>query len=79
MQNEFCPCCGRHCSLNNPNCERGAEYAKTGNIPPRNKDGDGSDAHLGHNRREHGGEHYHGHRGRHGQDKRGEYGGHRNG
>lgn len=26
----FCPCCGRHCDLNSPKCERGAEYQRTG-------------------------------------------------
>lgn len=26
----FCPCCGRHCDLNRPKCERGAEYQRTG-------------------------------------------------
>lgn len=35
MLKHLCPCCGRHCYLEHPNCERGAEYAKTGVIPPR--------------------------------------------
>lgn len=33
MENETCPCCGRHCPLTEPHCERGREYAKTGVIP----------------------------------------------
>lgn len=28
----FCPCCGRHCDLSNPKCERGAEYQRTGAV-----------------------------------------------
>lgn len=28
----FCPCCGRHCDLSNPKCERGAEYQRTGTV-----------------------------------------------
>lgn len=35
MLNQLCPCCGRHCYLDEPGCARGAEYAKTGVIPPR--------------------------------------------
>lgn len=35
MLEHLCPCCGRHCYLDNPNCARGEEYAKTGVIPPR--------------------------------------------
>ena len=30
---ELCPCCGRHCDLSEPNCERGKEYLRTGVIP----------------------------------------------
>ena len=30
MQEELCPCCGRHCPLTDPHCDRGREYAKTG-------------------------------------------------
>lgn len=33
MLNNLCPCCGRHCDLENPSCERGRTYAKTGVIP----------------------------------------------
>lgn len=28
-----CPLCPQGCDLSNPNCGRGAEYARTGNIP----------------------------------------------
>lgn len=35
MLDHLCPCCGRHCYLDNPQCERGCEYARTGIIPPR--------------------------------------------
>lgn len=31
--NNLCPCCGRHCDLSSPRCERGKEYIRTGNIP----------------------------------------------
>lgn len=31
----LCPCCGRHCSLDAPHCQRGVEYAKTGGISTR--------------------------------------------
>lgn len=41
MLKHLCPCCGRHCYLEQPNCERGAEYAKTGVIPPRTHKPDG--------------------------------------
>ena len=27
MEEQFCPCCGRHCLLTNPSCERGILYA----------------------------------------------------
>ena len=33
MKNQnFCPCCNRHCDLSMPKCERGAEYQRTGAI-----------------------------------------------
>lgn len=32
---KICPCCGRHCDLNDPHCERGREYRETGVIPER--------------------------------------------
>lgn len=35
MLKHLCPCCNRHCYLDEPRCERGEEYAKTGVIPPR--------------------------------------------
>ena len=34
-ENNFCPCCGRHCDLSSPRCERGKEYISTGIIPER--------------------------------------------
>lgn len=30
---EFCPCCGRHCDLREPGCQRGKEYLRTGIVP----------------------------------------------
>ena len=41
MLEHLCPCCGRHCYLDHPHCERGAEYAKSGVIPPRTRKPDG--------------------------------------
>ena len=41
MLKHLCPCCGHHCYLNNTQCERGAEYAQTGVIPPRTHKADG--------------------------------------
>lgn len=39
MENkELCPCCGRHCDLKEPHCERGEEYIRTGIIPERKHD-----------------------------------------
>lgn len=35
MLKHLCPCCGRHCYLDEPQCERGIEYKETGVIPPR--------------------------------------------
>lgn len=35
MLKHLCPCCGRHCYLDEPQCERGVEYKETGAIPPR--------------------------------------------
>lgn len=26
----YCPCCGRHCDLSEPHCDRGREYLRTG-------------------------------------------------
>lgn len=31
----LCPCCGRHCYLDEPQCERGIIYRETGEVPPR--------------------------------------------
>lgn len=33
LENNICPCCGRHCDLKEPHCKRGEEYAKTGKMP----------------------------------------------
>lgn len=30
-----CPCCGRHCDLNELHCDRGREYVRTGVVPER--------------------------------------------
>ena len=38
MTEEKCPCCGRHCSLDDLHCDRGREYVKTGVIPERKDD-----------------------------------------
>ena len=35
MIEHLCPCCGRHCYLDEPQCERGVIYKETGEIPPR--------------------------------------------
>ncbi|MGN0182672.1 MAG: MarR family winged helix-turn-helix transcriptional regulator [Candidatus Ornithomonoglobus sp.] len=32
QENKYCPCCGRHCDLSEPHCERGENYARTGVI-----------------------------------------------
>lgn len=29
-ENNYCPCCERHCDLNEPHCNRGNEYIRTG-------------------------------------------------
>lgn len=63
-ENNQCPCCGRHCDLNEPHCERGREYARTGVIPERTE---------GHE--EHGEHDAHGEYGRY--RSRGELGDHR--
>lgn len=34
--NRYCPCCRRHCSLDEPHCCRGEEYRRTGEIPAEN-------------------------------------------
>lgn len=31
--NSHCPCCGRHCDLQHPHCERGKEFLHTGSAP----------------------------------------------
>lgn len=35
MLKHLCPCCGRHCYLDEPQCERGIIYRETGEVPPR--------------------------------------------
>ena len=60
-----CPCCPRHCSLDNPSCGRGRKYAETGVIPER---GERSE------RGERGERSEHGERGKRGEH--GEHGGH---
>lgn len=42
MLKHLCPCCGRHCYLDEVQCERGAEYKETGVIPPRKPRPDGN-------------------------------------
>ncbi|MBQ7795936.1 MAG: hypothetical protein IJ374_05185 [Lachnospiraceae bacterium] len=42
MLNHLCPGCGHHCYLDEPHCARGAEFAKTGVLPPRVKKPDGA-------------------------------------
>ena len=32
-ENSRCPCCGRHCDLQQPHCERGQEFLRTGSMP----------------------------------------------
>lgn len=63
MENKICPCCGRHCSLDNPHCERGEQYARTGVILERDTTGENDGAghaHHGHrHHHEHGSEHRH--------------------
>lgn len=63
MENKICPCCGRHCSLDNPHCERWEQYARTGVIPERDTTGENDGAghaHHGHrHHHEHGSEHRH--------------------
>lgn len=75
-----CPCCGRHCPMDDLHCGRGQEYARTGVIPPRDPNrehgehGHGEHSHGEHGHGEHGhgehghGEHGHGGHGEHGQD-----------
>jgi len=47
-EQQLCPCCGRHCDLSDPHCERGIEYRKTGVIP---EDRHGEGHHGSHHRR----------------------------
>ncbi len=42
MLKHLCPCCGRHCYLDDVRCERGAEYKETGVIPPHKPRPDGN-------------------------------------
>lgn len=61
MEDKVCPCCGRHCPLTNPHCERGAEYAR------RCADGRPADVDCQHMHHDHAGEHHmhHDHHGHH--------------
>lgn len=77
-----CPCCGRHCPMDDLHCGRGQEYARTGVIPPRDPNrehGNGEHGHGEHGHGEHGhgehgnGEHGHGEHG-HGEHGHGEHG-----
>ena len=45
--NNVCPCCGRHCDLSAPGCERGEKYLRTGVIPER-RSPDHHSEHRGH-------------------------------
>ena len=85
-----CPCCGRHCDLSAPSCERGEEFARTGVIPEgkghgKNDHHDEHGGHGGHGRhgehdhhREHGSDEGHGHHGEHcGHGPHGEHGRHK--
>ena len=40
MTEEKCPCCGRHCSLDDLHCDRGREYVRTGIIPEKKEKDD---------------------------------------
>ena len=51
----LCPCCGKHCDLSAPGCERGEEYLRTGVIPERK--GHGGHDHEGPHGRHCRGEH----------------------
>lgn len=68
-----CPCCGRHCDLSAPSCERGEEFARTGVIPEGKGHGEHGhyDEHGSHCERGHHGNHgehsHHGERGEHGE------------
>lgn len=42
MLKHLCPCCNRHCYLDDVQCERGEQYAATGVIPPRKPKPEGS-------------------------------------
>ena len=65
MEEEFCPCCGRHCPLTDPHCERGKEYAKSGEIPAADR-GEHETHEYGGLHKHHDGHHHrnggHGHR-----------------
>ncbi|MGN0479116.1 MAG: MarR family winged helix-turn-helix transcriptional regulator [Hominenteromicrobium sp.] len=46
MENTKCPCCGRHCDLSEPHCERGKEYLRTGVIPERRHEDHKHEGHM---------------------------------
>ena len=64
--NNLCPCCGKHCNLSAPGCERGEEYLRTGVIPERKGHGGQEDHHGGHDHEGHHGKHSHGEHPKHG-------------
>lgn len=84
IETNTCPCCGRHCDLSEPHCERGEEYKRTGVITERGNDSSG-----GHGDHDHHGQRFenndetsdrHGkqeHRYKTDDGEHGEYGGHK--
>ena len=71
-ETNICPCCGRHCDLSEPHCDRGREYLRTGVIPERKP---GHEHHGEHG--EHGGHGKHGGHGEHGgHGRHGDHEGH---
>lgn len=61
--NNICPGCGRGCSLENPHCPRGEEYARTGSFSEGHYHTEGHREHSHHD--------HHGPRGHHGHGGRG--------
>lgn len=53
-ERKTCPCCGRHCDLNEPHCDRGREFLRTGVIPERRGGHDHNHDHDHSHGREHG-------------------------
>jgi ABC-type Zn2+ transport system substrate-binding protein/surface adhesin len=72
-----CPICPKGCDLSAPSCGRGANYAKTGQLPEEGSEGHGhehgnnGDGGHGHGHEHEGGyKHGHGHHGEHGDHVR---------